>query len=123
MLADSGFSCRRGDCDFVPDREAVGHLNSPMRRTHQMTTGPKVLPDVAKRKQEPLSLPRRGEAFHHPFPDRGRLMGILSPIVQVLGLPMLHRGHQLTGSDPVAVPSQRILAFHTLSAPADHLSH
>ncbi len=34
-----------------------------------MTTGPKVLSDAAERKQEPLGLPRRGEAFHHPFPD------------------------------------------------------
>ncbi len=34
-----------------------------------MTTGPKVLSDAAERKQEPLGLPRAGEAFHHRFPD------------------------------------------------------
>jgi hypothetical protein len=45
-----------------------------------MTTGPKVLSDAAERKQEPLGLPRRGEAFHHPFPDPGRLMGVLGPV-------------------------------------------
>ena len=43
-----------------------------------MTTGPKVLSDAAERKQEPLGLPRRGEAFHHPFPDPGRLMGTVT---------------------------------------------
>src|SRR5258708_3470420 len=102
MLADSGFSCRCGDCDFVPDCEAVGHLNSPMRCTHQMTTGPKVLPDMAKRKQEPLSLPGRGEAFHHPFPDPGRLMGILSPVIEVLGAAMGYRRQKLAVCDLVA---------------------
>ena len=35
----------------------------------QMPTGTKVLSDVAERKQEPLRLPRRGEAFHRPFAD------------------------------------------------------
>ena len=45
-----------------------------------MTTGPKVLSDAAERTQEPLGLPRRGEAFPHPFPDPGRLMGVLGPV-------------------------------------------
>ena len=45
-----------------------------------MTTGPKVLSDAAERKQEPLGLSRRGEAFHHPFPDPGRLMGVLGAV-------------------------------------------
>ena len=34
----------------------------------QMTAGTKVLSDVAEGKQDPLGLPRPGEAFHHPFP-------------------------------------------------------
>jgi hypothetical protein len=47
-----------GGNDVVPDREAGGHLGSPLGCTDQMTMGPKVLPDVAESKQEPLSLPR-----------------------------------------------------------------
>ena len=43
-------SCRFGGDDFVPDGEAGGHLGSPLGCTHQMTTGPKMLPDVAERK-------------------------------------------------------------------------
>ena len=61
-------SSRCGGNDLVPDREAVGQLGSPFGRADQMTTGPKVLSDAAERKQEPLRLPRRGEAFHDPFP-------------------------------------------------------
>ena len=45
-----------------------------------MTTGPKVLSDAAERKQEPLGLPRRGEAFHRPFALSGRLMGVLGAV-------------------------------------------
>ena len=56
-----------------------------------MTTGPKVLPDVAERKQEPLRLPGRGEAFHRPFPVPGRLMGVLGPVIEVLGTSMVSR--------------------------------
>ena len=67
-----------------------------------MTTGTKVLSDVAERKQEPLGLPRRGEAFHHPFPDPGRLMGVLGPIVEVLRAAMGHRQQNLAGSDLIA---------------------
>jgi hypothetical protein len=37
-------------------------------------------PDMTKRIQEPLGLPRRGEAFHHPFADPGRLMRVLGPV-------------------------------------------
>jgi hypothetical protein len=51
-------SCRCSGCDLIPDRQAGGHLGSPLGCTHQMTTGPKMLPDVAESKQEPLSLPR-----------------------------------------------------------------
>ena len=36
-----------------------------------MTTGPKVLSDAAERKQEPLGLPRRGQAFHRDSPRSG----------------------------------------------------
>ncbi len=32
-----------------------------------MTPGPEVLPNVAERKQEPLSLPRRSDTLHYPF--------------------------------------------------------
>ena len=53
-----GLSCRCGGNDFVPDREAGGYLGSPLGCTDQMAAGPKVLPDVAESKQEPLSLPR-----------------------------------------------------------------
>ena len=67
-----------------------------------MTTGPKVASDVAERKQEPLGLPRGGEPFHHLFPDSGRLMGILSPIVQVLRPAMGHRRHELAVRHRVA---------------------
>jgi hypothetical protein len=73
-------SSRCGGNDLVPDCETVGHLGSPFGRADQMTTGPKVLSDAGERKQEPLGLPRRGEAFHHPFPDSGRLMGVLGPV-------------------------------------------
>ena len=37
----------------------------------QMTTGPKVLSDAAERRQQPLRLPRIGEAFHRPVPALG----------------------------------------------------
>jgi hypothetical protein len=53
-----GLSCRCGGNDFVSDREAGGHLGSPLGCTDQMTTGPKVPSDVAERKQESLRLPR-----------------------------------------------------------------
>jgi hypothetical protein len=49
--------CRGGD-DFVPDREAFGHLMAPLGCAHQVTAGPKVSPDVTHREQEPLRLPR-----------------------------------------------------------------
>ena len=67
-----------------------------------MTTGPKVLSDAAERKQEPLGLPRPGEAFHHPFPDPGRLMGVLGPVVEVLRAAMGHRRQKLAVSDLIA---------------------
>ena len=67
-----------------------------------MTTGPKVLSDAAERKQEPLGLPRPGEAFHHPFPDPGRLMGVLGPVVEVLPAAMGHRRQKLAVSELIA---------------------
>ena len=67
-----------------------------------MTTGPKMLADVAERKEESLGLPGRGEAFHHPFPDPGRLMGVLSPVIKVLGAAMGHRRQKLAVSDLIA---------------------
>src|SRR6478609_1031633 len=66
-----------------------------------MTTGPKVLSDAAERKQEPLGLPRRGEAFHHPFPDPAQLMGVLGA-VEALRAAMGHRRQKLAGSDLIA---------------------
>src|SRR5271170_2630279 len=89
------FSCRCGGRDFVPDREPVGDLGPPLGRAHQMPTVPKVASNMAKRKQKPLRLPRRSETLHHLFADPGRLMRVLSPIIQVLRLPMLHRGQKL----------------------------
>jgi hypothetical protein len=80
VLAGSEVSRRRSGGDFVPDFEAIGHLASPLGCAHQMAAGTKVLSEVAERRQEPLGLPRRGEAFHHPFPDPGRLMGVLCPV-------------------------------------------
>ena len=59
-------------------------------------------PDMTKRIQEPLGLPRRGEAFHHPFADPGRLMRVLGPVVEVLRPAVLHRRHRLAPSDLVA---------------------
>ena len=77
-------------------------IGSPFGRADQMTTGPKVLSDAAERKQEPLGLPRPGEAFHHPFPDPGRLMGVLGPVVEVLPAAMGHRRQKLAVSDLIA---------------------
>ena len=39
-------------------------------------------------------MPGRGEPFHRPLALPGRLMRVLGPIVQILRLPMFHRGHQ-----------------------------
>src|SRR4029079_8623459 len=36
--------------------------------------------DAAEGGQEPLRLPRRGEAFHGAFADPGRLMGVLGAV-------------------------------------------
>ena len=70
-----------------------------------MTTGPKVLSDAAERKQQPLGLPRPGEAFHHPFPDPGRLMGALGPVVEVLPAAM---GHRRATRDDLARAEERL---------------
>ena len=82
--------------------KAVGHLGSPFGRADQMTTGPKVLSAAAERQQEPLGLPRRGEAFHHRFPDPGRLRGVLGPAGEVLPAAMSHRRPKRAGSDLIA---------------------
>ena len=41
-------------------------------------------------------------AFHHRFPDPGRLMGVLGPVVEVLPAAMGHRRQQLAVSDLIA---------------------
>ena len=46
----------------------------------QMPTGPEVRRDAAERRQEPLRLPGRREAFHRPFAVPGRLMGVLGAV-------------------------------------------
>ena len=66
-----------------------------------MTTGRKCR-RCCRRKQQPLGLPRRGEAFHHPFPDPGRLMGVLGPVVEVLPAAIGHRRQKLAVSDLIA---------------------
>jgi hypothetical protein len=50
-------------CDFVPDRETLAHLGSPLGCADQMTTGPKVPSDVSERKQA-------------SYPSGGRLAGV-----------------------------------------------
>ena len=57
--------------------------------------------DAAERKQESLGLPSRGEAFHHPFADPGRLMGVLGP-VELLPAAMGHPRQKLAASDLIA---------------------
>src|SRR6478672_9965893 len=79
-MAGRCLSSRCGGNDLVPDREAVGHLGSPFGRADQMTTGPKCCRMLPNANRNRWALPRRGEAFHHPFPDPGRLMGVLGPV-------------------------------------------
>src|SRR3984885_5343550 len=61
----SGGSVGRGD--LTPDREAVGHLGSPLGRAEQVPSWAEVCGDAAEGGQEPLRMPRRFEAFHRPF--------------------------------------------------------
>jgi hypothetical protein len=58
LASDSVFHAAAGGDDFVPGRESVGHLMTPLGRTHQMTARPKMFSDVAQREQKPLRLPR-----------------------------------------------------------------
>ena len=58
-----------------------------------------MLPNANKNR---WALPRRGEAFHHPFPDPGRLIGVLGPVVEVLRAAMGHRRQKRAGSDLIA---------------------
>ena len=96
----SGGSVGRGD--LTPDREAVGHLGSPLGRAEQRPPRPKVCADAAEGGQEPLRMPRRFEAFHRPFTLSGGLIRVLGAVVQIPRPPVLHRRHELTVGDPVA---------------------
>ena len=55
-----------------------------------------------RRGQQPLRMPGRGEPFHRPLALPGRLMRVLSPVVQILRLPVFHRGHHHAVGGPVA---------------------
>src|ERR1700758_4002548 len=88
--------------NLTPDREAVSHFGSPSSRAEQMPSGPKMCGDATEGRQEPLGMPDRFKAFHRPFTLSGGLMRVLGSIVQILRLPVGHRGHQLAVSDPVA---------------------
>jgi hypothetical protein len=57
----SGGSVERGD--VTPDREAVGHLGSPLGRAEQMPSRPEVCADAAEGGQERLRMPRRLKRF------------------------------------------------------------
>ena len=96
----SGGSVGRGD--LTPDREAVGHLGSPLGRAEQMPSRPEVCADAAEGGQEPLRMPRRFQAFHRPFALSGGLIRVLGAVVQIPRPPLLHRRHQLAVGDPVA---------------------
>src|SRR6476659_8078599 len=94
-LADSGGSRGRRPGDLVPDHEAAGHDLSVVGRRQQVPTGPKVRRDAAERRQEPLRMPGRLEAFHRPLALPGRLMRVLGPVVQIPRPPVGHRRHEL----------------------------
>jgi Domain of unknown function (DUF4331) len=96
----SGGSVGRGD--LTPDREAVGHLGSPLGRAEQIPSRPEVCGDAAEGGQEPLGMPRRFEAFHRPFALSGGLMRVLGAVVQIPRPPVLHRRHALAVGDLVA---------------------
>src|SRR6478672_8151293 len=70
---------------------------SPKRRVDLGPAGPQ-----GGSRQEPLRVPHRGEAFHRPLTLPGRLVRVLSSIVQILRSAMLHRRHELAVRDPIA---------------------
>ena len=109
----SGGSVGRGD--LTPDREAVGHLGSPLGRAEQMPSRPQVCGDTAEGGQEPLRMPRRFEAFHRPFASSGALMRVLGAVVQIPQPPVLHRRHELAVGDPAA--AQRVGDQHPRHLP------
>jgi hypothetical protein len=74
----SGGSLERGN--LTPDREAVGHLGSPLSRAEPMPSWSKVRRDAAEGGQEPLGMPHRGGAFHRPFALSRGLMGVLGAV-------------------------------------------
>jgi hypothetical protein len=78
----SGGSVERGD--LTPDREAVGHLGSPLGRAEQMPSRLKVCTDAAEGGQEPLRMPQRFNTFHRPFALPGGLMRILGVVIEIL---------------------------------------
>jgi len=96
----SGGSVGRGD--LTPDREAVGHLGSPLGRAEQMPSRPEVCGDAAEGGQEPLRMPRRFQAFHRPFALSGGLIRVLGAVVQIPRPPVLHRRLELAVGDLVA---------------------
>ena len=83
MVADCVFQAAAAVMIWFQTAKRLVISGSPFGRADQMTTGPKVLSDAAERKQEPLGLPRRGEAFHHPFPG--------PPVGQQHPLPVFRR--------------------------------
>ena len=109
----SGGSVERGD--LTPDREAVGHLGSPLGRAEQMPSRPKVCTDAAEGGQEPLRMPQRFKTFHRPFALPGALMRILGAVIEIPRPPVLHRRHELAVSDLVA--AQRVGHQHTRHIP------
>ncbi len=88
--------------DLVPDGEAVGHLVAPSGGRQQMPTRTETWRDAAERGQERLRMPGRGEPFLRPLALPGRLMRVLGPVVQILRLPVFHRGHHHAVGGPVA---------------------
>jgi len=87
--------------DLVPDGEAVGHLVAPSGGRQQMPSRTEMWRDAAERGQEPLRMPGRGEPFHRPLALPGQLMRGLGPIVQILRLPVFHRGHHHAVGGPL----------------------
>jgi hypothetical protein len=52
--------------------------------------------------QKLLRLSNRFEPSHHSLSHPSRLMGLLSPVVGILGIIMNNIGHQLTTSNAIA---------------------
>src|SRR5260370_23713701 len=119
VVGISGGSVERGN--LTPDREAFGDLGSPSGRAEQMPSAPKMCRDATECGQEPLGMAHRFKAFHRPFTLSGGLMRVLGSIVQILRLPVGHREHQLSVSDPVA---GQLVGHHptrTIPPPLDQL--